>query len=396
MQADQSPALVTLPFAANGLRNAIPEASQAGITAGAASLNDGFPPLTMQPKTQGGVPPDGLDFNGILFVISAVARWMQAGGSFVYDPAFAGNPNLGGYPAGAVVLRADLTGFWFNCADNNTTNPDATDANDPNAARNWLALNADWNAAGGPGAILNRPDLAKVATTGQYSDLIGVPGSFIPPGALLPFTGSAVPAGFLLANGAVVSRVTYASLFLVIGTTYGTGDGATTFNLPDTRGVCLRGLDNGRGLDSGRSLGSYQADAYASHAHTVTDPGHAHGMSDPGHAHGVADPGHAHGVGDPGHAHAMPAGGWVQAGQDNGGACAVSPPNQYGAYNGTRNNTSAGGTGIYIGGSGTGIGIYGAVTSIGIYSNGTGISIAAAGSTETRGKNLAVNFLIAY
>lgn len=127
MQANQQPALVTLPFATNGLKNAIPEASQAGIVPGAASLNDGFPPSTMQPKTQGGIAPDGRDFNGILFLISAVARWLQAGGSFVYDPAFATNPNLGGYPKGAVLLRADLSGCWFNTADNNTTNPDATD-----------------------------------------------------------------------------------------------------------------------------------------------------------------------------------------------------------------------------------------------------------------------------
>jgi hypothetical protein len=98
MQADQKPALVTLPFAANGLGNANPERSQTGITAGAASLNDGFPPLTMQPKTQGGVPPDGKDFNGILFLLSVAARWMHAGGSFIFDPAFPNNPNLGGYP----------------------------------------------------------------------------------------------------------------------------------------------------------------------------------------------------------------------------------------------------------------------------------------------------------
>ncbi|SAK88016.1 phage tail collar domain-containing protein [Caballeronia catudaia] len=392
MQADQSPALVTLPFAANALRNVIPESSQTGVAAGAASLNDGFPPATMQPKTQGGVPPDGKDFNGILFLLSAVARWMQAGGSFAYDPAFKANPNLGGYPRGATVLRADLNGFWFNTTDNNTTNPDAKDG----SARNWIALNADWNAASGPGAIQNRPTLAKVATTGQYSDLSGTPTAFIPPGALLPFMGSAVPVGYLLANGAAVSRQTYAALFAAIGTTYGAGNGSTTFNLPDTRGVCLRGLDNGRGLDPGRALGSYQADSYAWHGHGVSDPGHAHGVADPGHAHGVYDPGHGHGVGDPGHSHSMPAGGWVQSGTDNGGSCAVSPPNQYGAYNRAINNTNSNGTGIWIGASNANIGIYGSGTGIGIYGSGTGISIVAAGGAETRGKNLPANFIIAY
>ncbi len=75
--------------------------------------------------------------------------------------------------------------------------------------------------------ILNRPNLAKVATTGQYSDLMGAPSAFIPPGALLPYMGSAVPAGYLLANGAAVSRQAYAALFAAIGTLYGAGNGST-------------------------------------------------------------------------------------------------------------------------------------------------------------------------
>ena len=52
---------------------------------------------------------------------------------------------------------------------------------------------------------------------------------------MLPFGGSTVPEGFLLCNGAAISRTTYAKLFAAIGTLYGAGDGATTFNLPDMR-----------------------------------------------------------------------------------------------------------------------------------------------------------------
>lgn len=70
-----------------------------------------------------------------------------------------------------------------------------------------------------------------------------------------------IPAGWLIENGATISRTTYATLFAVIGTTYGAGDGATTFNLPDRRGKFVRGLDIGRGMDAGRVLGSDQADA---------------------------------------------------------------------------------------------------------------------------------------
>ena len=171
MQTNQTPTLLPLPFAANGLRNPIPEASQITITPGAASLNDGFPPATMQPKTQGGVPPDGKDFNGILYELSQTVRWTQAGGQFAFNAAFANDPNVGGYPKYAVLVNAAGTGFWFNEADNNTSDPDATDG----SARNWVPMNADWNAASGPGVILHRPDLAPVATSGSYNDLSNKP-----------------------------------------------------------------------------------------------------------------------------------------------------------------------------------------------------------------------------
>lgn len=59
---------------------------------------------------------------------------------------------------------------------------------------------------------------------------------FVPTGIILPWTTATIPDGFLLCDGDPVSRTTYAALFAVIGTTYGTGDGSTTFNLPDLEG----------------------------------------------------------------------------------------------------------------------------------------------------------------
>jgi microcystin-dependent protein len=100
-----------------------------------------------------------------------------------------------------------------------------------------------------------------------------------PPGAFLDFGGPSPPTGYLMRNGAAVSRTTYAALFAAIGTWWGAGDGSTTFNLPDSRGVVTRGWDNGRGLDPSRTFGSYQADMFASHAHSVYDPSHAHGTN---------------------------------------------------------------------------------------------------------------------
>ena len=76
----------------------------------------------------------------------------------------------------------------------------------------------------------------------------------MPAGVIIPFAGSSIPAGYLLCNGAVVSRTTYAKLFKVIGTTYGAGDGSTTFNLPDLRDRFLEGAGTnaiGRYLSAG-------------------------------------------------------------------------------------------------------------------------------------------------
>jgi len=83
---------------------------------------------------------------------------------------------------------------------------------------------------------------------------------------------STPPQGWLECNGALVSRAAYAALFAVIGTTYGAGDGSTTFKLPDLRGEFIRGWDHGRGVDNGRAFGSAQADAFKSHRHTLAAP----------------------------------------------------------------------------------------------------------------------------
>lgn len=73
-----------------------------------------------------------------------------------------------------------------------------------------------------------------------------------PAGIIAPFAGSTVPYGWMLCAGQAVSRTAYPALFAAIGTTYGTGDGSTTFNLPDLRGRVPAGLDNMNGTDAAR------------------------------------------------------------------------------------------------------------------------------------------------
>jgi len=89
-------------------------------------------------------------------------------------------------------------------------------------------------------------------------------------GAIDFFPMSAAPGGYLKANGALVSRTTYAALFAAIGTAFGPGDGSTTFALPDLRGEFLRGWDDGRGVDGGRMVNSNQASQNLNHSHTAT------------------------------------------------------------------------------------------------------------------------------
>lgn len=96
------------------------------------------------------------------------------------------------------------------------------------------------------------------------------PSAILPAGCVVMFAAAVAPSGFIKANGAAVSRTTFARLFAAIGIQYGAGDGFTTFNVPDLRGEFLRGWDDGRNVDPGRTFGSAQAGQNAAHTHAAT------------------------------------------------------------------------------------------------------------------------------
>ena len=102
----------------------------------------------------------------------------------------------------------------------------------------------------------------------------------VPAGSIFSFASTTVPSGYLECNGAAVSRSTYATLFATISTTFGSGDGSSTFNLPDLRGQFVRGWANNASNtgDDGRSFASTQSDQNKTHGHSasVSDPGHKH------------------------------------------------------------------------------------------------------------------------
>ncbi|AGF74953.1 putative phage tail fiber protein [Bartonella australis AUST/NH1] len=105
-----------------------------------------------------------------------------------------------------------------------------------------------------------------------------------PSGFIATFAMKNVPTGWLLCDGKEYSREEYANLFAAIGGIWGIGDGTTTFNIPDLRGMFLRGLDSERGLDKGRVLGSRQEESFKAHTHQGTiseNGGHAHKYLEP-------------------------------------------------------------------------------------------------------------------
>ena len=101
-------------------------------------------------------------------------------------------------------------------------------------------------------------------------------GAWVPTGVMLPYGGGAAPTGWLLCDGSAVSRTTYSVLFGIIGTAYGAGDGSTTFNLPNTQGVFLRGAGTQTvgGISYTATRGTTTGDTMQGHKHT--DSGHTH------------------------------------------------------------------------------------------------------------------------
>jgi len=109
-----------------------------------------------------------------------------------------------------------------------------------------------------------------------------------PTGVITDYGGATSPDGWLLCDGAAVSRTTYNVLFGVIGTTYGVGNGTTTFNVPDLGGKVSLGVDGSFALAStgGSETTTLAITNLPAHSHGVTDPGHDHDITDPDHDHG--------------------------------------------------------------------------------------------------------------
>lgn len=119
------PGKIITPWAESGLKNTIPPT--ANPATGRAGFDQGFSAINMTAKEAGGIPPFGQDFNGILFEITSVIRYIQAGGQPSFSSTLA--TAIGGYPSGALVLGGDGVTIWQSQVGSNMDNPDITPTN---------------------------------------------------------------------------------------------------------------------------------------------------------------------------------------------------------------------------------------------------------------------------
>ena len=229
----------------------------------------------------------------------------------IASPTFTGNV---GVPAGTVsslpIRRSDdtNTGIYFSAADTLDIATGGTrrahfDSNgitirDRKALRLRDTSNSNFVAIQAPSNVASDITLTLPSSDGNANDVLQSDGSgnlsfaalpqAVPTGSVHLMATTTAPSGYLKCNGAAVSRTTESALFAIIGTTWGEGDGSTTFNLPDLRGEFVRGWADNGSVDSGRSFASSQSDQNKQHNHGVTDPGHGHSVNDPGHFHNVA------------------------------------------------------------------------------------------------------------
>ncbi len=206
-----NPELLKTPLAKNGDKNTLPLTT--GATTGLFSQDLGFQEINSTPLTAGGKAPDRKDFNGAFNLLGGVAFMAQKGWTFHYD-------STQDYYLGCVVIDP-ADGNRYECI--------------ADMAAGTVAPHEDADG-----------DYWRRYTLGDGEDV----------GIIKAFAGNGdIPAGYLLCDGSAVSRTMFPDLFATIGTTYGAGDGSTTFNVPDyntaqrfAQGSTVAGVEKDAGL----------------------------------------------------------------------------------------------------------------------------------------------------
>lgn len=196
------------PIATEGLKNSIPDAATGTNN---ASIEEGFPGITMQAPANGGLPPFGQDFNGLFYMVSSLNCFLQNGGYITFSQAV--SDKIGGYPNGAILDYIDSTGAYSkvqSLIDNNTNNFVTTPSFIDGV--NWKQLEVSL-------AAVNLTQVGDPIIT--LSNILG--------------------ENEIWLEGAEVSKTTYSALYAVYGDTYGTAESEDNFVLPDFRGRVLWG-----------------------------------------------------------------------------------------------------------------------------------------------------------
>ena len=224
------PQVIYQPFAETGDKNTIldtPDAENPQL----ANLQTGFPVITQIPVANGGIPPERKDFNGLGYMLSSFYYYIQCGGTYTFEQDV--SDAIGGYPNGAVLYYTDGNGVTYRVKSNKADNTD-------NFVSNPAYIGDSWDV---------------VSDTPQ--ELL----TYI--GDIKASVRSSNHGNWFLCNGQAISRTTYATLFSIIGTTYGDGDGSTTFNIPDFSNVVLPTETTvgvkGTGKTLGFTNGTYEA-----------------------------------------------------------------------------------------------------------------------------------------
>lgn len=232
-------------------------------------------------------------------VYGSLKRFIEGAGLALTD-ANGTSPNLDLLKNASIAMRQNQTATALKTTGTSTTYAGSV-TTAPTANVNDLRVFVEFHTASGANPTFNLNALgalplkqidsagnkvAAVVFNGMKSDVVCDGTNWMmldavyqasDAGLIAFFARDSAPTGYLKANGAAISRTSYATLFAAIGTTFGAGDGSTTFNLPDLRGEFIRGWDDGRGTDAARIFGSSQVSQNLSHDHglkTEATPGY--------------------------------------------------------------------------------------------------------------------------
>jgi microcystin-dependent protein len=272
----------------------------------------------------GGAPVVGKDLQGC--TVDDYLQWTNASTPSTPTVGFIStflNSGVLSYVGSDAVVRA----FIDNSSTQTLTNKTLTSPVISSPTLSSYAVFNEISAPSSPGAgtlslYAKNDDKLYIKNSAGTESEIATANASVPTGVIMMWSQPSPPTGFLICDGSLVSRSTYAALFSALsnGVIWGTGNGSTTFALPDMRGLFVRGVDQGAGRDpnaagrtaiatggaTGNNAGSYEADAFTQHTHAVSDAGHNHTQNSHNHtqdAHNHTQNAHSHGITDGGHRH---------------------------------------------------------------------------------------------